>query len=75
LVGGVIIIIIIIIIINRIQGLLRNLFLSGLAQFSCLWLCAGGQNNNNNNHDNVHGAVIVTKAIERVHPVHLMNAD
>jgi len=30
-------------------------------------------NNNNNNHDNVYGAVIITKVIARVHPVHLMN--
>jgi len=30
-------------------------------------------NNNNNNHDNVYGAVIMTKVIARVHPVHLMN--
>jgi len=28
---------------------------------------------NNNNHDNVYGAVIMTKVITRVHPVHLMN--
>ena len=28
-----------------------------------------------NNHDNVYGAVIMTKVIVRVHPVHLMNAD
>jgi len=32
-------------------------------------------NNNNNNHDNVYGAVIVTKVIATVHPVHLMNVD
>ena len=32
-------------------------------------------NNNNNNHDNVCGALIVTKVIATVHPVHLMNAD
>ena len=32
-------------------------------------------NNNNNNHDNVYGAVIMTKVIARVHPVHLMNVD
>ena len=31
--------------------------------------------NNNNIHDNVYGAVIMTKVIARVHPVHLMNAD
>ena len=30
-------------------------------------------NNNNNKHDN--GAVIMTKVIARVHPVHLMNVD
>jgi len=47
-------------------------------------LCAGGlkiiiiiiiKNNNNNSHDNVYGAVIMTKDIARVHPVHLMNVD
>ena len=27
------------------------------------------------NHDNVYGAIIMTKVIARVHPVHLMNAD
>ena len=32
-------------------------------------------NNNNNSHDNVYGAVIVTKVIARVHPVHLMTVD
>jgi len=32
-------------------------------------------NNNNNNHDNVHGALIMTKVIARVYPVHLMNVD
>ena len=32
-------------------------------------------NNNNNNHDNVYGAIIMTKVIARVRPVHLMNAD
>ena len=32
-------------------------------------------NNNNNNHDKVYGAVIMTKFIARVHPLHLMNAD
>ena len=30
---------------------------------------------NNNSHDNVYGAVIITKVIARVHPVHLMNVD
>jgi len=30
---------------------------------------------NNNSHDNVYGAVIMTKVIARVHPVHLMNVD
>jgi len=29
----------------------------------------------NNSHDNVYGAVIMTKVIARVHPVHLMNVD
>ena len=32
-------------------------------------------NNNNNSHDNVYGAVIMTKVIVRVHQVHLMNVD
>ena len=32
-------------------------------------------NNNNNSHDNVYGAVIMTKVIARVHPVHLINVD
>ena len=31
--------------------------------------------NNNNKHDNVYGAVIMTKVIVRVHPVHLMTVD
>ena len=37
--------------------------------------CSSLSNNNNNSHDNVYGAVIMTKVIARVHPVHLMNAD
>ena len=32
-------------------------------------------NNNNNNHDNVHAAIIMTKVIARVYPVHLMTVD
>ena len=32
-------------------------------------------NNNNNYHDNVSCAIITTKAIARVHLVHLMNVD
>ena len=41
------------------------------------WIYGGrsGDNNNNNNHDNVYGALIMTKVIARVHPVHLMNVD
>ena len=31
--------------------------------------------NNNNSHDNVYGAVIMTKVIAGVHPVHLMDVD
>jgi len=31
--------------------------------------------NNNNNDDNVYGALIMTKAVARVHSVHLMNVD
>ena len=30
---------------------------------------------NSNSHDNVYGAVIMTKVIARVHPVHLINVD
>jgi len=30
---------------------------------------------NNNAHSNVYGAVIMTLAIARDHPVHLMNSD
>ena len=32
-------------------------------------------NNNNNNHDNVYGAVIMTKVVARIHPVRLMKVD
>ena len=32
-------------------------------------------NNNNDNYDNVYSAVMMTKVIARVHPVHLMNVD
>jgi len=32
-------------------------------------------NNNNDSHDNVYGAVIMTRVIARVQPVHLMNVD
>ena len=39
------------------------------------WYAAINNNNNNNSHDNVYGAVIMTKVIARVHPVHLMNVD
>jgi len=31
--------------------------------------------NNNNNHENVYGAVIMTKVTARVHPVHSMSTD
>ena len=31
--------------------------------------------NINNSHDNVYGAVIITKVIATVHSVHLMNVD
>ena len=31
--------------------------------------------NNDNSHDNVYGAVIMTKVIARVRPVHLKNPD
>ena len=36
---------------------------------------SNNNNNNNNSHDNVYGAVIMTKVIARVHLVHLMNVD
>jgi len=53
---------------------------SFLAEFSAAYrLCAGGlkkiKKNNNNNHDNVYGAVIMTKVVARVNPVDLMNAE
>jgi len=32
-------------------------------------------NNNNNNHDNVYGAITMTKVIATVHSVHFMNVD
>jgi len=32
-------------------------------------------NNNNINHDNVYGAIIMTRVIARVHAVRLMNVD
>jgi len=38
-------------------------------------LSVNNNNNNNKNQDNVYGAVIMTKVIARVHPVHLMNVD
>jgi len=38
-------------------------------------LCWWALKNNNNKHDNVYGAIIMTKVIARVHPLHLMNAD
>ena len=39
---------------------------------SCIYL-GWMDNNNNNSHDNVYGAVIMTKFIARVHPFHLMS--
>ena len=36
---------------------------------------SNNNDNNNNNHDNVRGAVIMTKVIARVHAVLLMNID
>jgi len=35
----------------------------------------GNNNNNNNSHDNVFGAVVMTRVIVKVHPVHLINVD
>jgi len=42
---------------------------------SCIYLgwMDNNNNNNNNSHDSVYGAVIMTKVIARVHPVHLMS--
>ena len=37
--------------------------------------CSNNNNNNNNNHDNVYGAIIMTKVIARVRSVHLMNVN
>ena len=42
---------------------------------SCRVNQLANNNNNNNSHDNVYGAVIMTKVIARVHPVQLMNVD
>jgi len=39
------------------------------------YVISRNNNNNNNSHDNVYGAVIMTKVIARVHPVHLINVD
>jgi len=55
----------------------------GLTAATCSLCCdaleicclSTGFNNNNNSHDNVYGAVIMTKVIARVHPVYLMNVD
>jgi len=33
------------------------------------------RDDNNDNCDNVYGAVVMTKVVARVHPVHLMNVD
>ena len=41
-------------------------------QMSASLVATTTSNNNNNIHDNVYGAVIMTKVIARVHPVHLM---
>ena len=46
-----------------------------LARFPSSGVATCYNNNNNNSHDNVYGAVIMTKVIARVHPVHLMNVD
>jgi len=34
-----------------------------------------GKKTNNNSHDNVYGAIIMTKVIARVHSIYLMNAE
>ena len=50
--------------------------MSSLVFSACGFVLVGLKNNNNNsNDDNVYGAVIMTKVIARVHPVHLMNVD
>ena len=51
------------------SALKKRLRWEGFAEKECF------NNNNNNSHDNVYGAVIMTKVIARVHPVHLMNVD
>ena len=65
-------------------SLWSNTWLRANAEFivSPMWLAGFGHpedgkenNNNNNSHDNVYGAVIMTKVIVRVYPVHLMNVD
>ena len=59
------------------SGTLRSVIEYGLPlPFLHSTLCMYVYNNSNNNsHDNVYGAVIMTKVIARVHPVHLMNVD
>jgi len=47
----------------------------GVTSATCCVLDNNDNSNNNNSHDNVYGAVITTKVIARVHPVHLMNVD
>ena len=37
------------------------------------FLCLCRSCNNNSNHDNVHGAIIMTKVNARVHSVHLID--
>jgi len=51
----------------------RNVVFDADAHWRHLANTADSNDNNNSNHDNVYGAIIVTKVIARVHPVHLMN--
>ena len=59
------------------QYCLNCTYKPNFAHGPCYSLCTRCSlaNNNNNSHDNVYSAVIMTKVIARVHPVHLMNVD
>jgi len=39
------------------------------------WGCSKAKNSIDNNYNNVYSAIIMTKVIVRVHPVHMMNVD
>ena len=58
------------------QYCLNCTYKSNFTHGPCSFLCSRcSLANNNNSHDNVYSAVIMTKVIARVHPVHLMNVD